>query len=97
MTQGYSYCRQMLERITDMVEGVADVKGYDEPARGNYQILCLFRYPVGTVLAIDDYYNQMQDVLGLEWPLKLSVEQAGDGTIIAKISARFKYENGKVQ
>lgn len=92
----HNYRRQMLERITEMADGVADVRAYDDAAHGIYQIMCLFRYPLGNRLEIDEYYNDIQDVLGEDWSLKLSAEPAGDG-IIVKISARLKYENEKAR
>ena len=88
----YIYCRKALARITDLCEDIAEVRGHDDPRVRMYQILCLFRYPIGAVLAIDEYYNAIRKELGEPWRIKLSVESAQDGTVIAKISARTAYE-----
>lgn len=87
----YEYCRKQLEAITDMVGEMADVRGYDDPKEGVYQIMCLFRYPIGNCLAIDEYYNDVKALL-MDWRLTLSVDTARDGTIIAKLLARTKYD-----
>jgi len=89
-------CTATLEAVTDAVEGLAEVKGYVEPSRGQYQIFCTFdKYPIGSCVALDECYNRMREVVGLEWTLKLTAERDERGLVVARISALVKYENGK--
>lgn len=97
MAFDYNYCRLMLERVTDAVDGVADVRAYDDPKSNFYQIGSTFKYPLGVKLEIDEYFNAIKDLLGAEWSLKLSVEPSGEGITIARITARFRYERTLTQ